>query len=791
VLSLALGIGVNTSIFSLGNALLFRPLPVEAPDRLVAVFTATRGMEGNRHTSYPDYQDLRDRSAVFSGVAAHFYHPMGLKADGQAEVVMGQTVSWNYFEVLGVKPLLGRTFLPHEDQTPDSHPVAVLSHRAWERRFGSDPEILGKTVQINSYPFTVVGVAPKGFTGLCSFLAPEVFVPIMMARRVAMFPIEFNFRNYPVIKLAARLKPGVSLAQARAATEVLAANLARQYPNDNRNKVFPMVEADRNRIGLLDTTDTHRRLFGILLAVVGSVLLIACGNVANLLLARAAGRRREIAVRLALGASRARIARQLLTESLVLAALACAAGLLLAAWTMDLLRTFQPGIIEFRLALDTSVDRRVLGYLLALGLASALLSGLAPAFAGARTGEFGALKDQTVSASRSRGKSRLQSSLVAAQLALSLVLLVTTGLCLRSLNNTLAVQPGFQASNGFVLPLNLGYSQYEEPKGRQFQRQVVERVEALPGVRSAALAVDTPLGQMHPRNGIQIEGYQSRSGESMAVRFNLVSPRYFQTLGIPVLRGRGIDERDVAGSRRVAVINETWARRYWPGQDPLGRVFRSDGQSWEVVGMVKDGKYDSLNEAPQPYYCLPLLQTEYFRRLDLHVRSEGDPRGVIPAVLREIQQLDPNLPVSNVLTYPEFLANAIESTAGPVKLIGPFSGLALLLALVGVYGVMSYVVSQRTREVAIRMALGAGRGEILRLVLRQGALITAVGLALGLAGAFAATRVLAGFLYQVNTLDPAVFVGISAVLVAAALAACYLPALRVARVQPASALRIE
>jgi predicted permease len=353
------------------------------------------------------------------------------------------------------------------------------------------------------------------------------------------------------------------------------------------------------------------------------------------------------------------------------------------------------------------------------------------------------------------------------------------------------VHPGFEARNGFVLPLNLGYAQYEEAKGRQFQRQVVERVAALPGVRSAALALDTPLGQIHVRNGIQVEGYQPRRGESTAVRFNIVGPSYFETLGIPVLRGRGIDERDAAGSRRVAVINEALARRYWPGKEPLGRVFRSGGQSWEVVGVVTDGKYDDLNEPQQPYFCLPLRQTEYFRRLDFHVRAQSDPRGVIPAVLREIQQLDSNLPVSNVLTYPEFLANAVDSTAGPVRLVGPFSVLALVLAVVGVYGVMSYAVSQRTHELAIRMALGAGRGEVLRLVLRQGVRITAAGLAVGLAGAFAATRALAGFLYQVSTFDPAVFAGVSLALAAAAMLACYLPALRAARREPGSALRIE
>lgn len=791
VLSLALGIGVNTTVFSFVNGLLFRPLPVEEPERLVAIFSAWRGTDRNSHTSYPNYKDLRDRSTVFSGVAGHFYYPMGLKARGQAEVVMGQIVTWNYFSVLGVEPVLGRTFFPHEDQTPDSHPVVILSYRAWERRFGSDPEIPGKTVLINSYPFTVVGVAPKGFTGLCSVIAPEVFVPSMMARRVSMFPVDFDERDYTMLKLVARLKPGVSLAQARAATDVLAASLAREYPDSNENQHFPMVEADRNRIGWLDTTDTHKRLAGIVMAVVGMVLLIACFNVANLLLTRAAGRQREIAVRAALGASRGRIVRQLLTESLVLALLGCGVGLLMAGWAVDLLKALEPGYVEFRLELYAGFDRQVLTYSLLLTLASALLCGLAPALATARSGQFAALKDQSLSVSQSRGTSRLQSGFVAAQLALSLVLLISTGLCLRSLRNTLAVHPGFEARDGFVLPLNLAYGQYDEAKGRQFQRQLLERVAALPGVRSATLALEIPLGQLHTRTSVEIDGYQPPRGESTAIRFNAVAPDYFETLGIPVLRGRAIDQRDTENGKRVALINETMARRYWPGREPLGRTIRSSGQTWEVVGVVRDGKYDSLNEPAQPYLWLSLSQFEYLRRLNFHVRTEGDPRGVMPAVLREIQQLDSNLPVSNVLTLAEFLEQGVQTTAGPARMVGIISTLALALAIVGVYGVMSYAVSQRMHELAIRMALGAGRGEILKQVLRQGLRITAAGLAVGLAGALAGTRVLAGFLYQVNTTDPAVFAGVSLVLAAVAMLACYLPALRAARLEPGSALRIE
>jgi predicted permease len=772
---------------------LLRPLPVEDPDRLVSLFTAYEEMDDYSHSSYPDYEDLRDRCDAFSGLAAHFYYPMGLRTSARAEVIAGQVVTWNYFSVLGVTPFLGRGFLPEEDQAPGSHAVAVLSYRIWERRFDSDPQILGKTVPINSHPFTVVGVAPKGFTGLTVFLKPDVWVPTMMVEQVGMFPVDVNSRSGGWLKLIGRLKPGVSLAEAQAAANVLAANLAQEYPDSNQTKSFPMVEADRNRVSLVGTTDAQERLFAVLMGVVGLVLLIACSNVANLQLARAMRRQKEIALRASLGASRWRVLRQLLTESALLSLFAGAAGLLIAVWAVDVILAFQATIVEFPVELDLGLDRRVLGFTVLVSLLSAVLFGLAPAMQMIRRGQTAALKDQASALSQGAGKSRLQNALVTAQVALSLVLLISAGLLLRSMENTLALDPGFDSRNGMALPINLGFGQYNRAEGMQFLERMIDRAESLPFVRSAAVAAELPLGQLHIRDSIEVDGYVPAPDEKMVVRLNLVGPNYFETLGIPILKGRGIDERDKEDRKPVAVINETMAERFWPGEDPIGKTIRSLGEApVEVVGVVKDGKYDALDESPQPYFSLALDQAGVFlKQVNLIVKTDGDPRAVMAPLRREIEQLDPNMPVSHIMTLNEFLEIRVDETGGPADMVGVLGVLALLLAMVGVFGVMSYSVSQRTREIGIRIALGAQRSEILKLVLRKGVKITLIGVVIGLAGAVAATRVVSSFLYGVDPLDPVTFAGVSAALLAAALLACYLPAQWGTRVDPVGALRHE
>jgi len=544
VLTLALGIGANTAIFTVVNSLLLRPLPVEQPDRLVAVFMTHKGEVTFNPSSYPDYSDLRDRNGVFSGVAAHFYCPMSLKTVDRPEVVIGQAVTSNYFNVLGVRPFLGRTFLPEEGETPGSHPVAVLSYRMWERGFDSDREIIGKKVLVNDHPFTVVGVTPRDFTGLSTAIVPAVWVPVTMIRQVIPFPISLTNRDDPWLLIVARLKPGISMAQAEAAAKVLAANLDKEYPSGaNTEKSFSLVESNRNRIGPTNTTDGVRRGFVLLMMVVGVVLLIACFNVANLQLAKASGRQREIALRTSLGASRARVLRQLLTESLLLSLLGGLGGLLVGAWAMGLLQALQPPSL-FPIELSLSPDWRVFVFTLLLSGLAGILFGLSPALQSTRSDQLAALREQTPTLSRSRLKTHTQNALVVAQVALSLVLLVTAGLFARSLQHTLDVDPGFDTRNGLVIPVDLGFGQYSESTGREFERQLVDRVRALPGVKSAALAGNIPLGQLHLHGTVSIDGYVPAPDEQMVLERNVVGPEYFQTMGIPILEGRGIDDRD-------------------------------------------------------------------------------------------------------------------------------------------------------------------------------------------------------------------------------------------------------
>ena len=789
VLTLALGIGPNTAIFTVVNSLLLRPLPVEQPDRLVAVFMTQKGNDTYNPSSYPDYLDLRDRNGMFSGVAAHFYWPMSLKTADRPQIVMGQVVTSNYFTVLGVKPFLGRAFLPEENETPGGHPVAILSYRSWRNGFDSDPQIIGKKVLINDYPFTVVGVTPKGFKGL-SALAPAVWVPVTMIRQVIPFPVSLTDRYDPWLLIVARLKPGVSKAQAAAAAKVLAANLNKEYPSgDNAEKSFSLVESNRNRIGTLNTTDGIQRVFALLMMVVGVVLLVACFNVANLQLARASGRQREIALRTSLGASRARVLRQLLTESLLLSLLGGLGGLLVGAWALDLLLALQPPSL-FPIELSLSPDWRVFVFTLLLSGMAGILFGLSPALQTTRSDQLAALKEQTPALGRSRGKARIQNALVVAQIALSLVLMITAGLFARSLQRTLRVDPGFDPRHALVVSVDLGFAQYSESEGRKFERQLVGRVKALPGVESAALAEDLPLGQLHVHGSVSIDGYMPAPGEQMVVRRNSVGSEYFKTMGIPILEGRGISAQDTVDSRPVAVINQTMAERYWSGQNPIGKTFNF-GKTWEVVGVIKDGKYDALNEAPQPYFCLPLSQTDYIKSWHLVVRTLGDPRGAILPVLQVLQQLGPNLPTPRILTLDQFMDESVQGTAGPAQIVGIFGLLALVLAMVGVYGVMSYSVSQRTHELGIRIALGAHSSQVLKLVLRRGFVVSLLGVGIGLAAALALSRVLASFLYGVKGVDPMAFGVASLGLVLLALAACYIPARRATRVDPMVALRYE
>ena len=630
VLSLALGIGANVSIFSFANALLFRPLPVEDPGRL-AVLTTSYQQDRYNATSYVDFHDIRDHNNVFSGVAAYFPFPMGLKGKERPEVVMGELVTSNFFDVLGVRPQIGRTFLP-EEEAPNGALVAILSHRFWVTRLGADPRVVGTKVLLNSRPFEVVGIAPNGFFGLNTIVAPDVWVPVTTVGQTVPFPISLTGRYESWLSVVGRLKTGLTLQQGQAAMDALAANMADQLSPDPQNrKSYTLVEANRRRVGLQEPSDGTRRAAILLMCVVALVLLIACFNVANLQLARVSERSGEISVRFALGASRGQVFRQMLTENLILSLVAGALGMLFGVWGIELLLAAMPDTSVWMLEINAAPDGRVLLFTLLLSLASGVIAGIVPALHIVHPARLSGIKEQSQSVTRSRSRTRLQNSLVTAQIAVSVILLVNAGLFLRSLVNALRAYPGFDLQDGLLAEIDLGFGNYSESDGRTFCDRLLERVKSLPGVQRAALAVDIPLSSMRLQGRVLVDGYDAAPGERMVMHRNLVGPGYFETLGVPIVRGRGIDERDRADSRRVAVINETMARRYWRYGDAVGGFVRQGEEAWEVVGVARDGKYDALEETQQPYICFPLSQSRYVKRLNLVVRTSGPAQSLTAA----------------------------------------------------------------------------------------------------------------------------------------------------------------
>jgi macrolide transport system ATP-binding/permease protein len=817
VVTLALGIGANTAIFSFVDAVLLRPLPVREPERLVYVFGGSRTNPYNV-SSYPDYLDYRDRNHVFSDLIAYSSITLSLNDNERADAASGLIVTGNYFDALGVRAQVGRTFLPEEDTTPGGHPVAVISHALWQGRFAADPHIAGRQLLLNGQPFIIVGVAPAGFNGAETGQTNDIYVPMAMQAVVRppragysgeMNPDLLSKRGPRWLDMVGRLKDGVTVAQAQAELSTLAAQLAASYPDTNQEQtatVSPVSKGDPTERGTLLS------VAGLLLGVVGLVLLIACANVANLLLARAASRRKEISIRLALGASRGRLIRQLLAESVLLALAGGACGLLLAFWLVGVMRAYSPPANFFPVAFDFSLDRSVLGFTLLLSVLTGLVFGIAPALQASKPDLVAALKDEAalVGGATGRGARRftLGNLLVVAQVALSLVLLVSAGLFLRSLQRAQSINPGFDAEHVLTMPLNVNLLRYTKAQGQEFYRQVLERVAALPGVQSATLTRTPPLSGASRQSTVTVAGQESSDrastsestgggGDDLADNVTLTSPvalNYFRTLGIPLLRGRDFNAQDSEGAPGVAIVNETFARRYFPNQDPVGRRVSLGGAKgpWlEVVGLARDSKYVTLGEAPAPFLYQPLAQ-HHETGMVLLVRTTGvAPSSLVPSVRREVQAVERNLPLTNARTMTELLGASLFPARAGAALLGAFGLLALVLASVGLYGVMSYSVSRRTREIGIRMALGARSGDVLRLVLGESMTLVAVGMLLGLVAAFAATRLLSGFLYGVSPTDPAAFVGILLLLALVALAASLIPARRAAHVDPLVAFRHE
>jgi macrolide transport system ATP-binding/permease protein len=812
VLTLTIGIGANTAIFSIINAVVFRPRPVAQPERLVELYKSD-ARHRYQNSAYQDFLIFRDQGEVFSGLAAYSVRTFKLGGADEMEQVIGEAVSGNYFDLLGVKPSSGRAFLPEEDQTPGSHPVVVISQGLWRRRFGADPALIGKTITINNQSLTVIGVAPPQYTGMIRGLATELWIPVMMIPQLepqsgmAML----NSRGNSWLFLVGRLKPEATLEQARARIDLIARQLREAYPQGWMEKRAESgVTLERSMIILPESEtrihpDAHAAAYAFIalaLTIINLVMLIACMNLANLLLARATARSKEIAVRLALGAGRWRIARQLLTESVLLAAIAGAIGVLLAIWLMDALVASVPALPEgIRLAIDLRLDWRVLLYTLAFSFLVGVLFGLAPALQASRPDVIVALKDGGEGYAGALRQSRLRNGLIVAQVALSVVLLAGAGLVLRSVRNLHPISLGFDSLNLVVAPIALEERQYDRARSQEFYRQLAERTRVLPGVRAVSFVDETPNGFGRSRSSVGIEGYQPGPGEDMQLDRNIIGPGYLTAMNIPITQGRDFDERDRDGAPCVAVVNEALARRYFAGGKALGKhltkfVWRQPNQLCEIVGVVRDNKFQSLQKEPLPWYAFALLQSHRTRTTML-VHSEGAPENLVPAVRRAIQSLDQTIVTTDVLTLNDTFAPLLYFYRLFGLLIGSCGLLAILLAVIGIYGVVAYAVSRRTHEIGVRMALGADKQKILRLVMRQGMILVGYGLSAGLLLALALTRVLTSSIFEipllngVSSTDPLTYGSTALLLVAVALLACWIPARRATKVDPMVALRCE
>ncbi len=790
LLSLALGIGANTAIFSLTKAVFLRSIPVHEPERLVSVFATDTAQPGFLLVSYPNYRDVRDLNRAFSGVAS--YRPVMVRLSGEGgapDVLPGDLVSGNYFEVLGVRAEVGRIFGPPEDQVPGRNPVVVLSHSLWSRRFGADPQVIGRQVELNGHPFTVIGVLDRTFNSLSVHGAPAFFVPSTMYGQVltGLARERFEARNTLMTFAVGRLKPGVDARAAEAEVKRLADLLRREHPLDNRTSgltSMPLIEATIH-------PDLQRQFSlsgGIVITTVLLLLLTACANVANLQLARALERRKEMAIRTSVGAGRGRLARQLLTEGMVLALLGGAAGLLVAVWLRNVLWALRPAMVDG--FLDVSLDGQVLAFALAISVASGLLFGLVPLalvlgfqpVAELQAGEGGQLR---------RGQRfSLRGALVGLQVMLALISLVGAGLFLGSLQKMRSLDAGFDAENLAVVELNAGWQDLDEPAGEELFRRAVERVESLPGVRSVGLARGLPLAGGAFRSGMAVEGGEVSAKDAPSVSVDPVSASFFATLGIPILQGRGFTAADREGAPAVAVINQTMARRFWPDQDAVGRRFRLTLADLpiEVVGVARDAKYDSLAEEPQPYAYVHLEQ-RYSPDVVLYARAEKDASALLETIRREIQTIAPDLPLTQVETMQDTLDRSLWGARMGASLLTLFAVLAVCLSAIGIYGVMARAVGSRRRELGIRMALGAARGDVLRMIVIDGMRQVAIGVVLGLVLAALAAPAVSGLLFDFSSIAPLVFGGAALLLVLVALVAMLLPARHASALDPSRAIR--
>jgi predicted permease len=787
-LTLALGIGLNTAVFSGVHALLLRPLPgVEEPERLVQVYRTWPGTLEYGSSSIPHYRDLRDRGGdVFDGVAAWAFVTLALGLEGQGEIGVGQAVSANFFEVLGVEAALGRTFRPEEADEPGAHPVVVLGHTTWRERFGGDPDVIGRTVEVNGAPFEVVGVAPEGFKGATALHAPLLWAPLAMQARLQPGRGDrLANRDSNFLGVIARMKPGASLESTRAGAVALLEGLREEHPETYVGTGIRVLA--QGEAGVHPSYGASQgRLAAVLMAVVGMLLLLACANVASMLLARTEQRRREVGIRLGLGAGRARIVRQLLIESLVLAVLAGAGGLALAYAAVRVLDGIRP-LTDLPFEVGLGLGTPVLLFTLAIALGTTLLFGLVPALHATRPSR----PSLRVAGAAEMGRSRLASSLVVVQTAIAAVLLLSAAVFLRSLRAAVLIDPGFRTEHLLSARVDPGLLGYDRATTEAFLRSVAERMESRPDVRSVSWTDALPLGTSHGVGRIAVPGYHAAPAERLVVDFARIGPGYFASMGIPVLRGREFSAADDPDASDVVVVNQAMATRYWPGRDPLGTVVETQGRDRTVVGIVGNGKYRSLGEASTPFLYLPLAQ-DFRSAVSLVVRARGgDPAALAPVLRATLHDVDPAVVARDVQTMESHLGLSLLPARLAAAALGLFGALGLLLATLGIYGVIAHTVSRRTREIGIRIALGADPGHVQGTVVGRGARLAALGLGVGLLAALAASEAVRGLLYTGRAVDPVAFVGVPFVLGVVALVASWIPARAAARIDPARTLKAE
>lgn len=799
VASLALGIGFNTALFSVIDAILLRPLPVDHPERLADVYT--RGLDGDTYatSSYPDFLDFQAQNRVFSGMLGYSPAIGAIRTSDQSRMAIGEVVTGNYFQLLGVRAAVGRTLLPEDDRTGAAR-VAVLSHRVWMKEYAGDPAVVGRTIQLHGQVYTIVGVAPRQFSGMLPMLQPEMWIPLAWVEEIEPAGMQDSVpsptgntrlerRGQRWLFIKGRLKDGETARTADANLRVVMQQLTAAHPatNDKRTvsavanvRVHPQADAALRPVAA-----------GLMLGV-GLVLLVACANVANMLLARASSRQREIGIRLAIGASRGRLIRQLLTESVVLALIGAAAGVALAALLLRLIESL-PMPVPVPVTLGLRIDGRVLLFTIVVATIAGLVAGLAPALRATRTNLTSELKGEIRSLGTGRRRWSLRDGLVAAQTAVTLVLLVAAGLLTRSIIEARRIDVGFRTTGVAALSAEVGLVGYDEPRARQLFERALERIRAIPGVQSASRAVRQPLAINYNRNRIFLADRHRPGDEGAVVAATWVDQSYFETLGVPLLRGRNFTAADAPSSARVAIVNDAFVRTFWPGTDPIGRRFKTrglDGPDFEVVGVVGDYKVESVGEKPTPYIHYALGQRAFTNEV-LLARSSTDASALLAAMRREVLALERQ----TVFLEGQPMGAQVEAALLPARLAAQTASLvgivATALAAIGLYGVIAYAVSRRTREIGIRMALGAAPGSVIRMVMRQGLSVAAAGVVVGLLLAWVAARGIASALYGVSALDPVAWSAALSLSLMSAAAANLIPARRASRVDPSVALRSE